>query len=211
MKRLGANVEVRNGEALEVELLARAFAEQTGAIYVSPYNDRDVIAGQGSIGVELRRQLRTIDVMYVSVGGGGLIGGISAHLKQVSPETRVIGVVPEHSAVMLASVRAGRIVDIPVQETLSDATAGGIEENSLTFPLCQKFVDDWIAVSEAQIAAAMRHFIARYDAPVEGSAGVALAGFEAAAAGHRGARTAIIICSGNVSAATLDEVMGSKR
>jgi threonine dehydratase len=207
MRALGATVVEHPGTSLEVEHLARATAEREGAIYVSPYNDLAVICGQGTIGVELRRQLRAIDAIYVSVGGGGLIAGIAAFVKSWSPATRIVGVVPDRSPVMLESIRTGAIVDIPTFPTLSDATAGGIEPGSVTFPLCQQFVDDWIAVSEEEIASAMRRFVGRYDAAIEGSAGVALAGFERRAAGHAGERVAIIICSGNIASETLETVM----
>jgi threonine dehydratase len=206
MRQLGADVIVHPGEALETERRARAVASAEGATYVSPYNDEAVVCGQGTVGAELAEQIPDLDAVYVSVGGGGLIGGIGAYLKARTPRARVIGVLPEQSPVMAESVRAGRLLDLSVGETLSDATAGGVEEGSITFPICQQVVDEWLLVSEEEIARAMRWYIDRYGAPIEGSAGVAIAGFAGQSARRAGQRVAIVICSANVSAETLARI-----
>jgi threonine dehydratase len=206
IRALGAEVVLLSAEALDTETFARESARADGAIYVSPYNDEAVVCGQGTIGLELARQVERLDAVYVSVGGGGLIGGIGAYLKARAPRVRVIGVLPDRSPVMAESVRAGKLLDLPIGETLSDATAGGIEAGSITFPICQRAVDDWMLVSEAEIAEGMRWYIDRYGTPIEGSAAVALAGFARRAAIHAGQRVAVVICSGNVSPATLAQI-----
>ncbi|MGQ0765369.1 MAG: pyridoxal-phosphate dependent enzyme [Gemmatimonadota bacterium] len=208
IRGLGAEVIVLDEEALAVEEQARALATAEGATYVSPYNDHAVVAGQGTVAIEVLRQVGSPDAVFVSVGGGGLIGGVAAVIRSHSPATRVFGVVPKASPVMMQSVRAGRIVDVPVGDTLSDATAGGIEANSVTFPLCRDLVDDWIAVSEDEIAVAMRWYAARYGTAVEGAAGVALAGFGRQRPELAGKRVVVIICSGNVSPAMMQRVFG---
>ncbi len=145
--------------------------------------------------------------MFVAVGGGGLIGGVGAVLKKHNPDIRVIGCQPAASPVMMRSIEAGRIVDMPSEATLSDGTAGGIEADSVTFALNQAVVDDWVAVSEAQIADAMRLYMDSEGDVIEGAAGVAIAGLLERAMDVAGKKVAVIICGGNVS----DEVLASVR
>ena len=146
-------------------------------VYVSPYNDLDVIAGQGTLGREIVEQLgsRPLDALVVSVGGGGLISGVAASVKAALPATRVIGTSPVNDAAMAASVRAGKIVEVDARPTISDGTAGGIEPGSITFPLCTELVDEWVLVSEEQIHAALRMTIDTEHQLVEGAAATAIA------------------------------------
>src|ERR1700722_10594944 len=127
IRALGAQVVVIDGPPIDAELAARRQAEIQGKTYISPYNDLDVVAGQGTIGVELARQARELSAVFVSVGGGGLISGIGTALKRLSPHTRVIAVWPENSPCMLEALKAGTIVDAVEYPTLSDATAGAVE------------------------------------------------------------------------------------
>jgi threonine dehydratase len=205
MRRLGATVTVFGIDGLDTELEARCVADANGQAYVSPYNDWSVVAGQGTVGVELRRQLANIGTVIVAVGGGGLIGGIAAYLKHHTPNVNVIGAQPANSNVMIESMRAGHVVEIPSSPTLSDGTAGGIEANTVTFALCQSVVDDWIEIDEGEIATAMRHAIEVEHMLIEGSAGVAIAALK-----RRGAltgRVVVVLCGANVSAARLREVL----
>ena len=207
IRRLGAEVRHFGTDGLDTELHARQVAADRGMTYLSPYNDRDVVAGQGTVAVELAVQLESLDAVYVAVGGGGLIGGMAAHLKAVMPHVKVIGAVPANSPVMAASVRAGRIIEMESLPTLSDGTAGGIERDSVTFPLCQELVDEWVEVSEPEIAAAMRACIEREHLLAEGAAGVALAAYARNASRHASERVCVVICGGNVSAVSLGRVL----
>merc|ERR1711860_115189 len=110
------------------------------------------MAGQGTIGYEIYSELPEVDYVLVSVGGGGLIGGTAAFLKDRNPKIQVIGCQPRNSKVMFESVKAGHIQHEPSYDTLSDGTSGDIEDGSVTFPVCSKFVDDWILVDEQQIS-----------------------------------------------------------
>jgi threonine dehydratase len=118
IESLQAVVQTVQGDSLLAERTARRAADQSGRTYVSPYNDRDVIAGQGTIAVEILRQLTQSgmsgpDAVLVAVGGGGLIGGIGSHLKQVSPVTTIVGCWPENSPVLYECLRAGEIIVVP--------------------------------------------------------------------------------------------------
>jgi threonine dehydratase len=190
---------------LEAELAARAAAGATGKTYISPYNDREVIAGQGTIGIEIVGQADSIDALYVAVGGGGLIGGVGAYIKSVSPQTEVVGCWPQNSRVMYECLRAGRVIDFPERPTLSESTAGGVEPGSITFELCQRVIDRCVLVSEPEILEAMRWAHQR-GWKVEGAAGVAIAAFFKEAFQQQ-ARTAIIIsCGGNASPEVLSRL-----
>ena len=159
IRRSGGEVRFFGSDGLETEQHARQYAEDHGMPYLSPYNDPDVIAGQGSCGVEIARQISELDAIFISVGGGGLISGVGTFLKSVYPELKVIGCQPAASAVMAESAKAGRIVDMLSEPTLSDGTAGGIEANAITFDICQDLVDEYVLVSEDEIAESMREFM----------------------------------------------------
>ena len=206
MRRLGATVVVFGTDGLDTELEARRVAASEGRCYVSPYNDAAVVAGQGTVGVELRRQLDDIGIVIVAVGGGGLVGGIAAYLKHHQPDVKVIGAQPANSRVMIESMRVGRVVDIPSRPTLSDGTAGGIEPDTITFPLCRTLVDDWIDVSEQEIAAAMRHTIEVEHMLIEGAAGVAVAALSRLGGSISG-RVVVVLCGANLTTARLREVL----
>ena len=206
MRRYGATVAVSGTDGLDTEIEARRVAEAHGQAYISPYNDWAVVAGQGTVGVELRRQLDDIGTVIVAVGGGGLIGGIAACLKHHAPHVKVVGAQPANSNVMIESVRVGRVVEIPSLPTLSDGTAGGIEADTVTFPLCRTLVDEWIEVGEADIAAAMRHAIEVEHLLVEGSAAVAIAALSQISSVPAG-RVVVVLCGANISAARLREAL----
>jgi threonine dehydratase len=209
IREYGARIRVVGTTPLEAELAARAEAQGSGRTYISPYNDREVIAGQGTVGAELLEQLAAVDVVYVAVGGGGLIGGIGAYLKKKSPTTEVVGCWPENSRVMYECLRAGRIIEFPEEATLSQSTAGGVEPGSLTFELCQMVIDRTVLVSEAEILAAMR-WGRTLGWQLEGAAGVALAAALADAERAQG-RTAVAIgCGRNLSPEVAKLVAGSQ-
>jgi threonine dehydratase len=194
----GARITHAGHNPLEAELAARAAAEASGRTYVSPYNDAFVVAGQGTIALELTQQISGIDSIYVAVGGGGLIGGIGAYIKAASPQTEIVGCWPENSRVMHECLRSGKIVEFPEQSTVSESTAGGVEPGSITFALCQRVIDRCVLVSEAQILEAMRWAHHR-GWRVEGAAAVAIAAFFQDVRRHDGKTVAIISCGGNTS------------
>lgn len=206
MERLGATVIRFGTDGLDTEGEARRAAERLQCEYVSPYNDLTVVAGQGTLGVELRRQLQKIDTCIVAVGGGGLIGGVAADLRHHVPGVRIVGAQPVMSQVMMESVRAGQILDLASGPTLSDGTAGGVEAGTVTFPLCRDLVDEWVEVPEEQIAKSMRHAIEVEHMLVEGSAAVAMA----VVAERRTMLTGnvvVLLCGANVSAERLRGVL----
>ncbi|MDZ7644535.1 MAG: pyridoxal-phosphate dependent enzyme [Woeseiaceae bacterium] len=207
IRRAGAEVRFHGTDGLQTETHARAYASEHGMHYLSPYNDPDVIAGQGSCGVEIARQLNTIEALFVAVGGGGLIGGVGAFLRSAHPGLEIFGCQPAASAVMAESVNSGKLLDLASAPTLSDGTAGGIEPGAITFDLCAELVNDFVLVTEEQIAAAMRDYIDTHHMLLEGAAGVALAALRKRSADLRGKNVVVIICGANISRDTLREII----
>jgi threonine dehydratase len=193
-------LEFHGDDGADTEVEARAAADRTGRTFISPYNDAQVIAGQGTIGMELLAQLPALDSVYVSVGGAGLISGIASYLKARNPKTRVVGCWAENAPALYASLEAGRLMapgEYPERPTLSDGTAGGVEPGTITFELARALIDDCVLVSEAEIADAMRSVHAETGMVLEGAAGVAIAGHRKAR--RAGETAAIILCGGNIA------------
>jgi threonine dehydratase len=207
IRRAGAEIRFFGTDGLDTELHAREYAAENGMCYLSPYNDEAVVAGQGTCGVEIAKQIAQVDAIFVAVGGGGLISGVGSFLKSVNPSMKVVACQPAASAVMTESVKAGEILELPSEPTLSDGTAGGIEANAITFDICKTVTDDFVTVSEEQIAEAMRQFIDAHHLLPEGAAGVALAGLKLRAGEYQGRNVVVIICGGNISRETLKKVI----
>jgi threonine dehydratase len=207
IRRAGGEVRFFGTDGLDTEMHARDYAERSGLTYLSPYNDDCVIAGQGTCGVEIARQLTPVDAAFIAVGGGGLMSGVGAFLKSVNPAVQLVSCQPAASRVMTESVAAGHIVESPSRPTLSDGTAGGIEQGAITFDLCRELVDRFVVVGEDQIAEAMRGFIDSHHMLPEGAAGVAIAGFLDVASDFADKNVVIIVCGGNVSRDTLKKVI----
>ena len=208
IKRLGGEVRVYGDDGVVAEKQARAYAAENKLTYVSPYNDLEVVAGQGTVGVELVRQLDKIDVVLVALGGGGLVSGVAAYLKTVRPNVEIIACSPANSAVMMASVRAGKIVDIPSLPTLSDGTAGGVEAGAVTFEMVKNLVDDYVTVSEDEIKVAVRRFIELHHMLLEGAAGVVVAAYQKLQERLEGKNVVLVICGANIGLADLRTVLG---
>lgn len=203
IKAYDGDVRLFGTDGLDTEQHARAFAEQNEMPYLSPYNDKEVIAGQGTCGIEILEQLPDVDAVFIAVGGGGLIAGVGAVLKTCNPNIRVYGCQPSQSAVMMRSVEAGEILDLSSGSTLSDGTAGGIESGSITFPLNAAIVDSWISVDEDAIADAMRNYMKNEGHTIEGAAGVAIAAMIERRDEIAGKNVLVVVCGGNISDETL--------
>jgi threonine dehydratase len=200
IRKQGARVRIVGGDPLEAEVAARQAASDSGRSYVSPYNDPYVVAGQGTVAVELLRQLPDMDAIFIATGGGGLISGIGALLHAEAPRVEVIGCWPENSAVLYESIKAGRIIDAAESPTLSESTAGGVEAGSITFGLCREVMHHAVLVTEDEILSAMRWGHAQGWA-MEGASGVALAAYFKEAARYADRKSVVLICGGNPSPA----------
>lgn len=209
IRSYGGEVRHFGTDGLDTEEYARAYAEREGLYYVSPYNDMAVIAGQATCAIEMLMQVAGLEAVFVAVGGGGLLSGVGSVLKTANPALRIYACQPSASAVMAKSVMAGRILDLPSGQTLSDGTAGGVERDAITFELCRELADEFVLVEEDEIAAAMREFILTEGETIEGAAGVAIAAMLKSTEAVRGMRVAAIVCGGNISRDVLDGILVS--
>jgi threonine dehydratase len=217
----GAEVRPFGTDSGLCEIEARGYAREQGLPYISPYNDPDIIAGQGTVGLEIARQIESAvsgassdgaarggpDAVFVALGGGGLIAGIGGYLKAIGRRVEMVACSPENSAVMHHSIAAGRVLEMESKPTLSDGTAGGVEPGAITLDLCGALVDHRVLVSEDEIAAAMRLVIGRHHTLIEGAAGVAVAAYLKEMDRWRGRRVVIVLCGANIGLDRLREVL----
>ncbi len=210
IEAMGVDVEVRGASCDRSEAIAREFAARTGRVFVSPYNDWDIVCGAGTVGLELDADLARFDEVLVPVGGGGLIAGIAAFLKAVRPGVRVVGVEPETSAFMAASLAAGRLVEIEERETIADAVAGGIEPGAITFPLCRDLVDGIAVVPERAIARALALVHERHDRMIEGAGALPLAALLHAPRRWEGRTVVAIVSGGNIAPERFQKIIATR-
>ena len=204
LRATGVPFEIIGDDCVEAEAHAAAFARDNGCVWISPYNDLEVVHGQGTIAVELVEQAGKIDAVLAPVGGGGLISGIAGYLKAVDPSIEVIGCQPVNSCVMHESIKAGEIVDIESLPTVSDGTAGGIEMGSVTFDMCRRLVDDFILLEEAEIIAAMGFLHDEEGLSIEGAAALPVAAMLRDRTRFAGRRTVLIVSGGRVDRSTFE-------
>lgn len=207
MKVYGADLHYHGDDPIEAELLARQTAEQESVPFVSPYNDSQIVAGQGTMGLEIDQQMAQLDAVFTPVGGGGLISGVAGYLKKSRPEVAQIGCQPVNSAVMYEAVKAGKVVGVPFQETISDGTAGGMEEGSITLGLCQQYVDEYILVSEEEIKSAMRFLLEKHYYLVEGAAGLSIASLRQQADRFAGKTVVLVLCGRKIGIDKLKQIL----
>ena len=204
----GANLFLYGTDCEESEGYARQLAECNKTVeYISPYNDIDIMAGQGTIAVEILRDIPELDYIFVSVGGGGLMSGVAAYIKSQRPNIKIVGCQPAASPVMLESIKAGDIIEYDSSPTLSEGTAGGIELGSITFPICKDLVDHWEVVEEKDIEWGINFMWKMEGAIVEGAAAMALAAAKNMAMHIKEKTICVILCGGNIKKETVDEIV----
>ncbi|NBJ10875.1 pyridoxal-phosphate dependent enzyme [Microvirga arsenatis] len=209
IRSYNVNVILHGAESGQAELHAQKEAKDRNLVYVSPYNDTEIVAGQGTIGLELLEQAEEIDNVFIAMGGGGLIGGIGSVLKSFSPGTRIFGVAAQNSAALAASIAAGRVVETEHLETLADGVAGGMDEDSMTLPLAMAVVDEVVSCTEAEIADALKQLAYRENQIVEGAAALALAGLLKVSGRCRGQRNVVVLCGANFDHSKIFSVLYS--
>jgi threonine dehydratase len=182
----------------EAEQKAISIAKEENRTYISPYNDKLIIAGQGTIGLEILENLPKVDVILVPVGGGGLISGIGTVVKSKNPVIKVIGVQSDASPVMYKSLKAGKIVDVAIKDSIADGLSGGIEKGSITFELIQEFTDQIILVKENSIKKAIKLLWQNEKEISEGAGAVGLAAILENKERFKDKITVVIISGGNV-------------
>jgi threonine dehydratase len=197
---------VREGHGYDEAERAALALQREGYKYVSPYNDHDVVCGNGTVAVELLDDVPGAMTIVVPVGGGGLISGIALWASQ-RPGVRIVGVESAASATMRAALDAGRIVAVESEPTLADGLEGNIEDQSITLDLIRRHVDDVVVVSEADIAEAMRTLVREHGIVTEGAGAIALAAVATGKVEHQAGPLVLLITGRNVAADTLARVL----
>ena len=199
IKRLGAEVVVYGECYDEAEKRALYLQKERGLTMIEPFDDPFVIAGQGTIGLELLEDFPQVSTAIVPLSGGGLIAGIALALKSANPAIRVVGVSMERAPVMYYSLKAGAPIEMEEEETLADGLAGGIGlDNKYTFRMVRKYVDDVVLVSEEAIAEAMAFALEKHHLVVEGAGAVGIAALLQRKVERVGPNVAVIVSGGNV-------------
>jgi len=212
IKENGATAIVEGDEAGASEMHAKRRAESDGYIYVSPYNDPDIIAGQGTIGLELLEAFagRQIDNVFIAIGGGGLISGIGAAIKHQSPNTKIWGVSAANSAAFDEALKQGHVVETTHLPTLADAVAGGVDEHTITLGIAQQVVDETLLCTEQDIEHCFRTLAIDEGMIVEGAAALALAGYEQVRADLVGQTSVVLLCGGNIDSEQVHSLLASQ-
>ena len=193
----------------EAEQTAIELAEKEGLIYISPYNDRFVIAGQGTIGLEILEDLGFLNTIVVPVGGGGLISGIALAVKSLKPEIEIVGAQSIASPVMYESMKAGKIISMEVEESIADGLHGGIESQSITFDIVQEYVDEILLVEEKTIKKAIYLLAEKENQIVEGAGATPIALLLEQGEKFKGKRVVAILSGGNIEEEQLSTILSS--
>jgi len=211
IKRFGAEVRIIGNSQDEAEVEALRLTRDEGMIYLSPFDHRDVITGQGTIGLELLEDWPELETVIVPLSGGGLLGGIAAAVKLKKPSVRMIGVTMERGAAMVESLAAGKPVEVTEEPTLADSLGGGIGmENEYTLDLIRDLVDETLLVTEAEIAAAMRYLYREQQIVAEGGASVGVAALLSGKVSIEGQKTALIVSGRNVDMGIFTRIAGGE-
>ncbi len=178
-----------------------------GGLWLSPFNHPDIIAGAGSVGLEIVEDLPEVDVVVVPVGGGGLVSGIGVAMKALAPHADVVGVEVEASHPFTASLAAGHIVPVQVGPSLADGLVGNLDPETITFDLARRVVDRFVVVGEDDLVAALRGLAGQEHLVVEGAGAVAAAAVLARRVDAAGRRVAVVISGGNIDREVLKAVL----
>ena len=208
IRRHGADLQDTASTYDEAERLAKRFARDTPATYLSPYSHPDVIAGAGTIGLELLEEAPETEAVLVPVGGGGLVSGIAIAVKAMAPEVKVVGVEVEASHPFATSLAAGRITDINVTETIADGLAGNLDPDAITFDIVKTLVDDVVVVSEAALKNGIRGLMANEQLLTEGAGIAAVAATLEGAAEGLG-RSVAVVSGANIDTDRLIEILAA--
>ena len=206
-KRYGADVCLVEGVYDDAYRRALELRDEKGYTFIHPFDDEDVIAGQGTIGLEILDQLPDMDAVIVPVGGGGLISGVAYAIKHLAPHIKVYGVQANGAPSMLDSISHGKIERLPSVRTIADGIA--VKEPGLhTFDLCQKYVDEIVSVSDDEISTAILTLIEQHKLIAEGAGAVSVAAAMFNKVPVKGKKVVCLVSGGNIDVTILSRVIG---
>ncbi|MBZ7924283.1 hydroxyectoine utilization dehydratase EutB [Ensifer adhaerens] len=199
IRSLGANVRIVGKSQDDAQEEANRLAADNGLVLVLPFDHPNVVAGQGTLGLEIVDAMPDVMTVLVPLSGGGLAAGVAAAVKGRSPKARVIGLTMDRGAAMKASLDVGRPVQVEEVASLADSLGGGIGlDNAVTFEMCRALLDDVILLSEAEIAAGMRHAYSQEREVIEGAGAVGIAALLSGRLGRLDGPVAVILSGRNV-------------
>jgi threonine dehydratase len=212
IRRHGAELRAEGRDYDEAERMAKAFAKETRAEFISPYNDADVISGAATVALEMFEQhAGGLETLVVPIGGGGLISGIAGAAKAIAPACDIVGVEVEVSCAFQTSVRAGRLVEIVAGATLADGLGGNPDPETITFDFIQRFVDRIVTVSEDDLAWAIAGLVEFEHVIAEGAGAAAVAAIVGRRATLSGRRVGAIVSGSNIDRGRLVEILSQPR
>ncbi len=211
IRELGAEIRIVGQSQDEAEIAAKRLVTEEGMVLVHPFDHPQIIAGQGTIGLELLEDLPEVRCVITGLSGGGLLAGIALALKTAAPQVRIIGVSMERGPAMYASLKAGRPVQVKEAPSLADSLGGGIgPDNRYTFALVQRYIDDIVLVSEAQIAEAMVHLYRSERLIAEGGAAVGVAALLHGLVPELSGPIAVIVTGNSVDMETFTRIVNGE-
>ena len=205
-RNFGAEIILHGDSYDEARAHAKQLGEREGLTYVPGFDDPDIIAGQGTMGLEILEDVPDVDAVVVPVGGGGLIAGVGVAVKSLRPQTRVIGVEPINAPTLHASLQAGHVVRIETRPTLADGLAIA-EVGKLCFEIARHVVDDLVMVNEAQIAMSVLRLLELEKTVVEGAAAVPLAAALQRSMSLEGKKVVLCLCGGNIDVTLISKII----
>ena len=205
--RLGADLRAVAETYEDSERLAKQYAADTGAQYLSPYSHPDLLAAIGSIALEVIEDLPRVDRIVVPVGGGGLLAGIAIAARELRPEIEVVGVEVEASHPFAASLAAGRIVEVQVGPTIADGLAGNMDPDNIAFPVVQALVGTMVVVGESELRAAVRDLVRHEHLVAEGAGAAGVAAVAAGLIASPSRTTAVILSGANINMDLLAQIL----
>lgn len=210
IKAYNAEVEYCGKTSAERIPRAKRLAEEKEGFYVPPYDHPDIIAGQGTIGLEMLEQVPELDLLLVPVGGGGLISGILTAVKNINPDVKVIGVEPESANDTYLSLQKKKIMSIPPSTTIADGLRTS-QPGDLTFPILQKYLDDLLLVTEDEIKEAFQFILERTKQMVEPSGAVAAAAILSGKLGSKNKKVGVVLSGGNIDLRNMNEYISGRK
>ena len=189
------------------EEYARKLAKERGLTFISAYNDPVVVAGQGTVGLEILEELPTADSIIVPVSGGSILSGVAVAAKCIKPSIEILGAQPENVAAMYNSLKAGKIIHIPMKPTIAEGLDGNIEEGCVTFELIQRYVNEILLYDEDTIKKMIRLLWEKEGQVVEASGAIAIAPIAETPKRFTGKQTVAVITGGNIDEAVFQRVL----
>ena len=208
IESLGAKVEIIGNNSDEADLYAREFAKKNNITLVHPFDDLDIIAGQGTVGLEMLEAMPDIDSVIIPTSGGGLIGGIALAIKLQKPNVKIIATSMKRGPSMYESLKAGKPVDVKEEETLADCLGGSIGlENQYTFGICKDVIDDFILIDEPKIAEGIKFNFEKHKLVTEGAAATSIMAVKDQLSSHFGKNTICLLCGGNIDSELFGKII----